>query len=185
MNIISRDGDLIVTRDEAKSNSRVTTTAEDSNFDLWIEIAHNYAETYANLIIQQATVEQVFDCQEIEINGPVRGIVSVKTYASDDTETTLTDYTWKRLNSYGLSVKLSSKTVNYAVIRYIGGFGAFNASSETAINEGTITAYPQLKQAILLLTNHFYENRGQISDFNKYELPIGVHALLDQVVKYR
>lgn len=60
MNIISRDGDLIVTRDEAKSNSRVTTTAEDSNFDLWIEIAHNYAETYANLIIQQATVEQVF-----------------------------------------------------------------------------------------------------------------------------
>lgn len=185
MNIISRDGSQIVSDVEVKANSRITTDAEDSLIQIWLDVAHDYAEKYAGLVLQQSIVETVTDLQEVEITAPVRGLISVKLYDADQVETTTTDYTYEKLNSYGLSIKLDAKPENYAVIRYVAGFGAFTATTETAINEGTITAYPQLKQAILLLTNHFYENRGLISDFNKYVLPVGIERLLDQVVKYK
>lgn len=185
MNILSRSGDQIVTVDQAKANSRVTTTAEDSNFTIWVDVAHEYVEKYANHVIQQATVEQVFTGDEVELMAPVRGLVSVKTYDDDQVETTTTDYKFEKLHSYGLKITLDTAAENYSVVRYIAGFGAFTATSETAINEGGITAPSQLKQAILLLTNHFYENRGLISDFNKYKLPMGIHALLNQVIKYQ
>lgn len=185
MNVINRTGDLIVTRDEAKANSRVTIDAENDNFDMWIDVAHSYAEKYTNLVIQQGVVEQVFHCQEIELRAPVRGLISIKTYDSDGVETISTDYKTTKLHSYGLRIKLASKPVNYAVVRYVAGFGEFIATTETAINEGDINPYKQLKQGILLLTNHFYENRGLISDFSKYTLPMGIDAVLNQVKKYQ
>lgn len=185
MNIISRDGDQIVTVAEAKANSRVTTTAEDANFAIWVDVAHEYVESNTNHVIQQSTVEDVFVGDEIELKTPVRGLVSVKTYDNYQVETTTTDYTYKKLHSYGLKITLDTEPENYTVVRYVAGFGEFTATTETAINEGTITAKAQLKQAILLLVNHYYENRGVVSDFNKYPVPMAVNDLLDQVVKYQ
>lgn len=185
MNIITRSGSLIVSDSEIKANSRITTTTEDSLVTLWNSIAHEYCESYSGLILKQATVEQVFNTKELDLYAPVRGIVSVKCYDDDQTETTVTDYDYRKTHNYGLALTLPSKPENYAVVRYVAGFGEFTATTETAINEGTITAYNQLKSAILLLTNHFYENRGIVTDFQKYTLPIGVHAILDQVVNYR
>lgn len=185
MNIITRSGDQIVTIAEAKTNSRVTTTSEDTNFQLWVDVAHEYVERYASTVIQQSTVEQVITCKTFELYAPVRGIVSVKSYDESQTETTLTDYTLKKTHNYGVKITLTSTPSNYVVVRYVAGFGDFTATTETAINEGTINAYTQFKSAILLLTNHFYENRGIVTDFNKYTLPVGVHSLLDQRVKYQ
>ena len=185
MNIISRDGSQIVSVSEAKANSRVTIDAEDSLFQSWVDIAHDTVEENTNLVLQQSTCEQVFDGKEINLHAPVRGIVSVKTYDSDNVETITTDYTWKKTSKYGLCLTLNTAPTNYAVIRFVAGFGEYTATgSEIAINEGTINAYNQAKSSILLITNHLYENRGIVSDFKKHALEFSVNLMMDNITKH-
>ncbi len=184
MNILSRDGDQIVDLKQAKANSRVTKSAEDSNFELWLEMAHQYVENYTNCVLQQSTCQNEFYGTEINLNTPVRGIVSVKTFDDDGVETIVTDYKLTKTHNYGVRITLDSCPENYGIIEYIAGFGEFTATTELPVNEGTIEPYAQHKNAILLLTNHFWENRGIVTDFNKYELPIGIHNIMNQVKKY-
>lgn len=185
MNIISRDGSQIVTVSDAKNNSRVTIDAEDALFQIWLDAAHDAVEYNTNLILQQSTCEQVFYEKEINLHAPVRGLVSVKIYDDDNVETTTTDYEYTKTSKYGLKLTLDAKPDNYAIVRYVAGFGAYTASgSEVAINEGTINAYNQAKTAILLITNHLYENRGIVSDFKKHAIEFSADLLMDNITKY-
>ena len=185
MNIISRTGTQIVTLEEAKHNSRVTTTAEDSNFDLWLDIAHEHVEDFTNTVLEQSQCENITYSDEFNLNAPVRGLISVTTVDNDGVETDTTDYTLTKTHDFGLKIKLDSCPENYAYVRYVAGFGDYSVSgAEVGINTGTIQAYSQLKSAILLLTNHFYENRGIVSDFSKYELPFSIKNLMYSKKKY-
>ena len=75
MNILSRIGDQIVTLDEAKANSRVTTSAEDSLFQHWIDVAHEQVEKETGLVLQQSICSQVVSGCSTELSAPVRGLI--------------------------------------------------------------------------------------------------------------
>jgi len=185
MNIISRTGDELVDKTLAKANSRDTLSAEDTLWDHWITTAHEVVEDESGLVLQLSTCEQVFHNDCIDLRAPVRGIVSVYTYDDDGTATESTDYKVTKTSAFGLRVTLTTKPCNYAVIRYIAGFGEYTPSgSETAINSGTIAAHKTAIQAILLLTNHYYENRSIVSDFSKMTLPHGFDRLISRIEKH-
>lgn len=185
MNVISRNGSQILTVDQVKANCRVTHSAEDPLFQDWLDIAHEYIEDNTNIVLNQSTCEQIFDTKEVNLHAPVRGIVSVTCYDSDNVGTVTTDYTIKKTHKYGLTLTLDTIASNYSVIRFVSGFGAYSATgSEVAINEGTINVYSQAKIAIYLLVNHYYENRGVVTDFKKYVLPNGLERTLHDLTKH-
>jgi uncharacterized phiE125 gp8 family phage protein len=187
VNILSRSGDQLITATQAKDHSKVTTTAEDQLWLLWVNVAHEVAERETNLIFQQAEVEQVFDMCSIDLHAPVRSIVSVTTYDSDGAATVLVQgegYKVTRTSAFGLTVDLVSTPVNYAVVRYKAGYGAFTTSSgEYEVTAGTIDAPEIAKQLIYLLTDHFYKNRSVLSDMNKIELPYGFDRVCQLIKK--
>ena len=187
MNVLTRTGSKIVSLGEAKANSRVTSTAENPLFSLWLDIAHEKVEYATNLVLQLSTCEQVFKEKCVDLHAPVRGIVSVTTYDADNSATVLvlnTDYHYTKTSKFGLRVTLTTTPVNYAVIQYKAGFEDYTVGSDTGINTADINAYSRAKYAILLLTNHFYENRGVVTDFEKYVLPHGLQDMLDSLLKY-
>lgn len=183
MNIIRRLGVEIVTLDEAKANSRVTATSEDGLFQSWISLAHSYCETYTHQVLQLSEVISQSQRQKIQLNTPVREIISVVEVDENGERSAVTDYKTTATPAYGVQISIAKKCRNYFEVKYIAGFGEH--LSANAINPEDIAVYPQFKSAILLLVNHFYENRGVVSDFSKYEIPIGVKSLLNQVKKYK
>lgn len=188
MNIISREGEELIDVDAAKANSRVTTSVEDALWPAWISTAHHHIEDLTGLVLQKSVCEQVFDEKTVDLKAPVRGIVSVISYDDENAPTTLSegvDYYFKKTSNFGLKISLETAPTNYVVIRYVAGFGTYSAGSgEVAINEGDLTAYPQVITALLLLTNHFYENRGTTTDFQKYDIPGGLERLIHPIKKY-
>lgn len=181
MNILSRTGDQIITLAEAKANSRVTYSAEDDLFQIWIDLASSKVEIETGLVFQQAICAQdVYGVEYVDLVAPVRGIVSVL-----DADGEEVDYTYYKTSGYGCRIELTTER-EQVTIKYIAGFDEYTASTgETAINEGDIDPYPVAKSAVLFLTNHYYENRGVVTDFEKHELPIGFNNLVSLIKKYR
>ena len=180
MNIVSRTGDQIVTLDQAKGNSRVTHSAEDALFQLWLDVAHEQVEKEAGLVLQQSICSHDSTGQAfIDLVAPVRGIVSLVDSDGNDV-----DFTVTKTSSYGCIVKMD--TPQDVKVTFIAGFGDYTATgSETAVNEGDIQPYSIARNAVLVLVNHFYENRGVVTDFQKYVLPVGFDRLIGLITKYR
>ncbi|KAA3639444.1 MAG: hypothetical protein DWP95_10385 [Proteobacteria bacterium] len=180
MNVIERLGDQIVTLAEAKANSRVTSTAEDTLFQHWIDVAHDDVEGDAGLVLQRAKCTQVDrECEYIDLSAPVRGIVSVKDGSGDDV-----DYEIVETSKYG--ARLTFTKQSQVKVTYIAGFGEYIVTgAETAVNEGDIAPYPLAKAAVLVLTNHYYENRGVVTDFSTYPVPVGFDRIIQLITKYR
>lgn len=187
MNVLSRTGTQIVSIDEAKANSRVTSDIEDALFSIWLDVAHEKVEESTNLLLQLSTCEQTFEGDYIELNAPVRGIVSVTKYDNDNVATVATlntDYRYTKSHKFGVRITLTSKASNYTVVKYVAGFGSYTVGSDVGINTDDIQAYSIAKQSILLLTNHYYENRGVVSDFKKHVIPKNLQDHIDSIRKY-
>lgn len=188
MNIISRDGDAIVETAAAKANSRVTSNSEDTLWPGWINTAQRHVERLTGLVFQQSTCEQEFDAKTVDLKAPVRGIVSVVSYDDEQNATTLVegdDYYFKKTNCFGAQISLVTEPEHYVVVQYVAGFGEYTAGTGVeAVNEGTIDPYPEAVTAVLLLTNHFYENRGTTTDFQKHDLPGGLERIINPLIKY-
>lgn len=169
---------------EAKLHLRVDIADDDELITAQIKAAREYVEQLANrsLITQtwEYTLEAFPDGNQIVLPRPP--LVSVTSVVYTDYTGTAATFSslYYTVDTYAEPGQIVLKygqlwpavalaTVNGVCIRYTAGYGATGAS------------VPQrLRQAILLLLGHWYENREavQFGNLMPQELPFAVQALL-------
>lgn len=166
---------LPITVEEAKANGRIDDDAEDAVVDGCIKAALAHAEKWTGAAFQSQVWELVLDkfpasSTEIEIPyGPVISIISVKYIDIYGAEQTITDYeidltpankAWV-IPNYNWPTTMG--TVNSVTVRFLAGD----------------VPPDDVRQAILLLTEHFYDNRAASSGEDVKAIPFGVFDLLN------
>jgi uncharacterized phiE125 gp8 family phage protein len=167
-----------VTLEEAKLHCRVDTDDDDDLIGSLITAAREYCEGFQN----RAYVSQVW---ELWLDGfpatpfdipkpPLLSIDSIKYYDTDNTEYDFDDYyadtesTPGRLELNYLESwpSVTLRDINGVCITFTAGYGDADDVPQS------------VKQAILLLVGHWYENREQGSPTELKDIPLGVSSLL-------
>ena len=169
-----------ITLAEAKIHIRVESdvTGDDDLISALIIAAREHCEAYTIRSLITQTLELALDefpC-EIELSRhPVQSITSIKYLDSDSVEQTLSsanytldDYSFRHwaLLAYGESWPSTYASANAVKVRYVAGYGL----------AGDVPA--QIKQAMLLLIGHLYENREASAAINISEIPLSINMLL-------
>lgn len=167
-----------VTSTEAKLHLRVDHTTDDTLIAILIQAARETVEQHTNrsLITQTRTIKMdrfPFSDTIHLPNGPLSSVTSVKYYDTSEVQQPLTStlyWTDTTSNIPRIIIKDSWPSIydmpNAVEIIYVTGYGAAGAN------------VPQpLKQAMLLIIGHLYENREQVGEI-KHELPFGADILM-------
>lgn len=176
-----------VTLVEAKSHLRVDHTDEDDLISILIQAAREMVEKHTNRsLITQTRVIKLDgfpwgDTLRLT-DGPVSSITSI--YYDDDADANTllaSSLYWTDLDSNIPRVRVKSSfpstydKPNAVQITYIAGYGA----------DGSYVPQP-LKQAMLLILGHLYENRQQVivsgSPTGALEIPFGANALMSPYI---
>lgn len=168
-----------VTLGEAKAHLRVDHSDEDARITSLIKAATSYLDGRTG-VIGRCLVTQTweltldaFPAKEIELPlGPVASVTSVKYVDAAGLEQTLSAGSYY-VDTASLSAWVvpedtwpaTMAAANAVTVRYVAGTAA--ASVPEAI-----------RQAILLLVGHWYENRQPVADGSIASLPFTVDALL-------
>lgn len=175
-----------ISLDEAKLHLRVDHSADDSLIGILIQTAREIVEAHTNrsLITQTRVIKlDNFPCLgTIRLtHGPVQSL-SITYYDQDDASQTLasSEY-WEDFDSNipRVVVKTSWPATedkpNAVTITYVAGYGDDSDSVPAAI-----------KQAMLLILGHLYENRQQVivsgTAIGALEIPFGATVLLSPYV---
>lgn len=175
-----------VTVDEVKLHARVDIDDDDTLIENYIKSARLYVEHYIHSALLTQTWKITFDGCDIAFNKrviplPLKPILSITSYTSYDSENTATVFSSSNYRLSGNRVALNDSSdwpSNFRIldaieIIFVAGYGA------------TATSVPEdIKQAIRLLTAHYYDTRegvydpmsGVKSDF--FKVPFGITALL-------
>jgi uncharacterized phiE125 gp8 family phage protein len=166
---------------EAKAHIRETSGDQDALITGLIQSAREYAETVTGLKLMEQTITAVCDSfpragGNIALPvGPVLSVTSLTYTDEDGTEETFNGFT---LDNYDTPPKLvlnpgeswpgvTLHTANPVKITYLAGF-----SSASAVPA-------KLKQAILLLVGHWFENREEvITGIESFTVPVAAETLL-------
>jgi uncharacterized phiE125 gp8 family phage protein len=163
-----------VTVEEAKANARVTDDAEDDLVQTLIDAATAHCEMLSGVAIGAQTWELVLDAfpdGDIVVDlGPVTSVTSIKYLDEDGAEQTMSasDYVVDVASRSGrISAPdgwpTASETLNAVRVRFVTG----------------TDAPKDVKQAILLLVTHWYDNRAAVViGATAVDVPLGVAALL-------
>ena len=167
---------LPVTVAEAKANGRIDADAEDALVEALIRAALGYAERYCGMAFEAQTWEVVIDKfpeNEIELPlGKVTGVESVsyvdedgviQVVASSDYVVDLVSRDGWVVPVHGFDWPLTMATINAVTVRFIAGAGTPD----------------DVKQAILLMVEFWYEQRATASETAMQEIPFGSRAILD------
>lgn len=177
-----------ITLAEAKAHLRVEHTLEDLLIESLITAARNFVENFTRrALIEQTwklTLDQ-FPCWEIYIPKPP--LISITKF----------DY----LNSAGISASLT-ETIDFLVDKeseparitpfYLGtwpiAYQQINAVSITfkcGYGAAASSVPIAIKQSMLLLVGHWYNNREQTAPINLSQIPLGAEYLLWPYRDYR
>lgn len=185
-----------ITLDEAKAQCRVDIDDDDTLIAALIVAAREYAEGYQNRRYITQTWELVLDnwpygsCIEMPLP-PLQSVTSVKYKGSSGIE-----LTWAASNyivdtdSYVGRLVLADDLswlgdelfpVGAIRIRFVAGYLPEGNSPDI---DYAANVPQRVKQAMLLLVGHWYENREAVNDRSVQEIPFAVKALLglDRVV---
>lgn len=172
-----------VTTAEAKTHLRVTTSDDDTYIGTLITVARRHVETITGRALINQTWDYFLDNfppgDKIVIPLPrLSSVTSVKYTDKDNVQTTFaaSKYIVDTNNEPGQIVlaygeswpTFTPKPINAVEIRFVAGYGSTAAS----VPEG-------VKQAMLLLIAHWYENREPVNIGNIVtEIPETINALL-------
>lgn len=177
-----------VTKEEAKAHLRYEDDEEDALVNTLIAAATDSAETFTRRRLVTQTWKLFLDdfprCQEDyyfpgEIAlpfPPLQSVTHVKYYNSDGALTTISSADYLVLpndlpgrvtpivgNSWPYDVQYRPDAVE---VQYVCGYGAASAVPAA------------IKQAILLILGHLYENRQEVSPNQLYNIPLGAEYLM-------
>lgn len=174
----------VVALSEAKLQCRVDHTDDDSLLTGLIAATHNWLEGTAG-ILGRCLISQSWELYYDEFpSGPLQiplgNLLSVTAVDYIDPNTKIY-VTWPQANNYDVdavakegwimpssSWPTPASAINAIRITFVAGYGP-NASDVPAA----------IKQAMLMLINHWYENRGVIlADRRMENIPLGAQALL-------
>ena len=174
-----------ITPEEAKAHCRIEHTDDDALVTALIVSARQSVEDFTNRALINQTWKQFFDAcelpfvkREIKLRKlSVNSITSVKAYAVDDTATVMasTDYAKsgdRVVLKEGKSWPSYGREFDCVEIEYVAGYGAAGANVPAPV-----------RQAILMLVAHYYENREAggdpvVKEAFDFEVPFGVRAIL-------
>lgn len=172
-----------VTTAEAKTHLRVTTSDDDTYIGTLITVARRHVETITGRALINQTWDYFLDNfppgDKIVIPLPrLSSVTSVKYTDKDNVQTTFaaSKYIVDTNNEPGQIVlaygeswpTFTPKPINAVEIRFVAGYGSGAAN----VPEG-------IKQAMLLLIAHWYENREPVNIGNIVtEIPETINALL-------
>ncbi len=171
----------IVTVDEVSEQSRIDTIAEDTLISRYIDAATDWVEgPYGiGILLGSQTWEYYLDRFEDVIRiplYPVKSVDSIKYVDESGTEQTLTASTYTVdtvSNPARITVAYNqtwpvtrSREPNAVKVEFTGGYD---------------TVPPVLKQAIIMLVAHWYENREAVNVGNSVtEMPMAVESILSR-----
>lgn len=170
-----------VTVSEAKAQAGVFHSAEDAMIERFVAAARESLEAETSRQLITATWEQYFKRfpDVIEIRKlPVASITSVAyvdTAGDSQTLTVTTDYQTDLASpnrparikpAYGKTWPSTRAQFNAVTVRFTAGYG------------GADDVPSRIKQAILMLAAHFYENREPVADRQKFLVPLALQSLI-------
>lgn len=166
----------------AKLQSRVDHSAEDSLIESFITAARIYCELVTSRALVSQQVQVTFDAfpdDDKAITFPVAPVISidsVKYFDADGVEQTIDP------SAYDVSIAddgriAPSKGNRWPTTRE--KLGAVNILATVGYGANTASVPETFKHAIRLLVAHFYENREAVSMNKLEEAPMAVQALLN------
>lgn len=179
LSLVSAPAAEPLTATEVKAHCRVEITDDDTLIESQITAARQLVEKFLRRRLVTQTWDLFLDRFPSEIRVPYPPLVSVSSISYVDTSGSTqtlssTLYTVDAYRepgrirpAYGQTWPATRCHVNDVTVRYVAGFGAASAVPKA------------IKQAMLLILEHWYENRGQVvvgSIVN--EVPIGAEDLL-------
>lgn len=180
-----------VTLDEARKHVRIDNDYDDSVLTLQIAAARKYCEQYTSLAFINQIWSAIYDFKDFMYDrkfylnfGNIQQVNSINAYDNKNDANLIpsNDYmvsgTRITLNDNYYYQNINFRYFDSFIINYTVGFGV----------DASFVPQP-LKQAILLLVGHWYENRGALfqgvgGKSELEELPLGVRALLDSYRLY-
>jgi uncharacterized phiE125 gp8 family phage protein len=191
LKLIIPPGTEPISLDEAKAHCRVETDDDDILIEGLIIAAREYCEGFQNRAYITQTWELWLNAfpstNYIELpRPPLQTVDSIVYYGTDDIEHEFEDYfvdaesePGRVVLNYGKSWPSTTlRPANGVRIAFTAGYGEeeYGEGYGEGYEEGSV---PQIiKQAMLLLIGHWYENREQGSPTELKEIPKGVDALL-------
>lgn len=169
---------------EAKDYLRVDVSDDDTYITDLITIARSQVFRDTNTAIVETDITEYFDnwpkdgIYQLRYSGTLQSSLSVRYYDSSNNLTTLTEDTdYRRVDYMGMPKiemintpvlydRLNSVQISYSVEQY---------------NE-EITK--PLKIAILMLIQHYYDNRSPVSYLKVDEMPLGYKNIINQYKNY-
>jgi uncharacterized phiE125 gp8 family phage protein len=156
--------EMPVTVEEVRANSRIDGTADDDLIEGLIAAAVSYIESWTSRKFAPATWDYTADAFPTgAIYLPLSPVASVASIAYADANSDPQVVTGYTVDGVALSLAGGWPTGSSVVVRFVAGDGVPAA----------------VKQAVLLLVGHWYENRETASDKALPEIPMGAHALLN------
>ena len=166
----------IITTADLKEHLRVDHSDEDTLIDALRDAAIEYVQNYCNIHLGDVTavmyLDRFYNTWEIPV-GPVISISGITYSVSSDTTETL--------NTANYYVDVKRAPARISIIHIPQVYDYVHNGVQVAFSYGYAEdAIPKaIKHAIRLLVAHWYENRRQVIQANSYEVPMGVHALLN------
>lgn len=170
-----------VTASEAKAHLRVDHSNDDTYIGTIITAARRMLENHCQAQFVSATYDWALDSFASYVKVPRPPLVSVTsiTYLDSTGASQTLDSSVYRVDTrirpgriwlgYGQMWPSVYDVAAPITVRYVAGFGDASAVPQ------------EIKQAVLLVVGHLYENREQvIVDSTAMEIPLGIRALLSE-----
>jgi uncharacterized phiE125 gp8 family phage protein len=166
----------VITTADLKAHLRVDHSDEDTLIEALRDAAIDYVENYCNISLGDVTAVMYLDAfyatWEIPV-GPVVSITSITYNVSANTTTAL--------DAGNYYVDIKRQPARISIINAPSVYDYVHNGVQVNFTFG----YPEadvpnaVLHAIRLLVGHWYENRRQVIQAKIYEVPMGVHALLN------
>ena len=184
LTIVTAASAPVLSLDEAKSHLRVDISDDDTLIQAFVSAATQHAEMFMRRALITRTYDYWLDAWPEERwlrlpMPPLQSVTEIAYYDEDDTEATLSadDYLVDAKSTPGRVLlrndaswpSVTLRVANGVRVRFVAGYG--DAASD---------APEDIRNAIRLLTGHFYENREAVVSTGAVpkELPFAVRALL-------
>ncbi|GIW49013.1 MAG: hypothetical protein KatS3mg079_489 [Caloramator sp.] len=179
LRVIEGPTDEVVSLEEAKSHLRIDGDDEDILIFSYIKAAREYAEIFTGRSFVGKTYEYITNPKEkysyVELPmPPLIEVLEVLCVDKNNQELKLNEgYDYYVLKGYDESLIYPSLERGWPK-ETLDRFG----SIKIKYRAGYTDAPMPVKQAILILTSHFYENRENLTTKDYKEIPFGVSSLL-------